>query len=357
MYLDHRVVAKIARILSKINMNVMLLDNNGHVILPEDNNREFTLPEALRSNPTQSLVYGGFTLIGTEGNQPLFLCLPGDSPDVSSCAVLCAELINMLTKVDLPHADREQSYRSILREEVEGAELESLALEHSIQLERNRCVILLHLNNVDTETALNILSNVVPENGNDIVVEIDRHTVVLIKAMEEQEDYEEMEQLGLAIESTFVNETSYPVYIGIGEPKKNLSMLSESFREARRAIDVGRVYRRENHVFVYRKLILERFLADVPLEMSQRYHAMMFNRKTTRLFNEEMLHTIEKFFENSLNLSETARQIYIHRNTLVYRLDKVQRIIGLDLRAFDDAVTFKMMMLLGKNSNDRTKWR
>jgi len=80
---------------------------------------------------------------------------------------------------------------------------------------------------------------------------------------------------------------------------------------------------------------------------------MIFNRKTARLFNDEMVHTIETFFDNSLNLSETARKLYIHRNTLVYRLEKVQRAIGLDLRNFDDAVTFKMMMLLGKNTTTR----
>ena len=97
------------------------------------------------------------------------------------------------------------------------------------------------------------------------------------------------------------------------------------------------------------------FLADISPEMSQKYNMLMFNRKTARLFNEEMLHTIEKFFENSLNLSETARQIYIHRNTLVYRLDKVQRIIGLDLRSFDDAVTFKMMLLLGKTGEHKNR--
>lgn len=357
MYLDHRNTAKIARILGKINMSVMLLDNNGQVILPEDNHREFTLPEVLRQNPTEPLVYGGFTLIGTEGNQPLFLCLPGDSPDVSSCAILCAEMINMITRVDLPHADLEQSMRCILRDEVEGAELESLALEHSIALEKNRCIILLHLANVDTEVAFNILQNVIPESGADSVVEIDRHTVVMVKSIDEASDYDEMEQLGLAIESTFINETSYPVYIGIGEPKKLLSQLSESFREARTAINVGRVYIRDKQVFVYRKLLLERFLSDISPELSQKYHQMLFNRKTARLFNEEMIHTIEKFFENSLNLSETARQIYIHRNTLVYRLDKVQHVIGLDLRSFDDAVTFKMMMLLGKTAQEKGKLR
>ena len=355
MYLDHRIIAKIARMLSRINMSVMLLDNNGQVILPEDNHREFTLPETLRLNPTEPLVYGGFTLIGTEGTQPLFLCLPGDSADVSTCAILCAEIINMLTRVDLPHADSEQSYRCILRDEVEGAELESLAMEHTIALDKNRLVLLLHLSNVDTEAALTILRSVITEESGDVVVEFDRHTVVLIKQFDDQSDYEDMQQLGWAIENTFINETGNPVYIGIGEPKKNLAQLSESFREARRAIDVGRIYRSEEHVFVYRKLLLERFLAEVPLDMRSQYNQMMFNRKTARLFNEEMIHTIEKFFENSLNLSETARQIYIHRNTLVYRLDKVQRVIGLDLRAFDDAVTFKMMMLLGKSGTERPK--
>ncbi|MDO4546733.1 MAG: helix-turn-helix domain-containing protein [Clostridia bacterium] len=355
MYLDHRIVAKLARVLARMDMSVMLLDNDGRVILPEDNKREFTLPEAIRKNPTQPLVYGGFTLIGTESESPLFLCLPGDSPDVGNCAILAAELVNIITRVDLPHADREQTYRSILREEIEGAEMEALALDQEIQLEQNRVAIIVHLGNIDTEQALDLLNNAFGENEDDCIVEMNRHTIALIKSLGDQCEYSEVEQIGLAIETTFVSETSYNVYIGIGEIKTSLDRISESFKEARRAIDVGRVYKPEAYVYVYRKLLLERFLADVPMNMKSQYNQMLFNRKTARLFNEEMLHTIEKFFENSLNLSETARQIYIHRNTLVYRLDKVQRAIGLDLRAFDDAVTFKMMLLLGKNNSDHGK--
>lgn len=357
MYLDHKIIAKISRMLSRINMNVLLLDNNGQVILPEDNKREFTLPDAIRANPNDPLVYGGFTLIGTEGSHPLFLCLPGDSVDVSNCAILCASMINMITKMDLFYVDKEQAMRSILREEIEGAELESISLEHNIPFERNRCIILCHLTDVDAETALNILCNVIVDDSPDIVVEVDRHTIVLIKTLDEQDEYEDMRQFCEAIDNTFVNETSHSIYIGIGEPKRNLALLAESYREARKAIDVGRVYKKDLHVFEFRKLLLERFLADIPRDMCSQYNALLFNRKTARLFNDEMIHTIEKFFENNLNLSETARQLYIHRNTLVYRLDKVQRIIGLDLRAFDDAVTFKMMMLLGKTANDRVKPR
>ena len=353
MYLDHRVLAKISRVLARLDMNIMLLDTNGQVILPEGNDRELTLPEVLRSNPTQPLVYGGFTLIGTEGTQPLFLCLPGDSSDVCSCARLASELVSSMTRVELPNADREQTFRSILRGEVEGTEMETMALEHEIALEQDRCVVMLHLQNVDAESALNILSAITGDNSDDAVVEMDRHTLVLVKKLDEQGDYDDIDQLGQAIENTFMSEANHQVYIGIGEMKPTLGLLSESMREARRAIDVGRIYRKEEYVFIYRKMLIERFLADVPREMGQRYNSLLFNRKTARLFNDEMIHTIEKFFENSLNLSETARQLYIHRNTLIYRLDKVQRIIGLDLRAFDDAVTFKMMMLLGKNANEK----
>ena len=143
------------------------------------------------------------------------------------------------------------------------------------------------------------------------------------------------------------------MFIGISEPHDDLISIPEAFEEARNAINVGRIYHGNRSIFVYRNLLLERFLNEVSPEMSSAYNSRIFNRKTARLFNEEMVHTIETFFDNSLNLSETARKLYIHRNTLVYRLEKVQRAIGLDLRNFDDAVTFKMMMLLGKNTGNR----
>ena len=93
---------------------------------------------------------------------------------------------------------------------------------------------------------------------------------------------------------------------------------------------------------------------ELPQDISAYYHSLLFNRKNQRLFNEEMLYTIDMFFKKDLNLSDTARQLYIHRNTLVYRLDKVQKQIGLDLRSFEDAVTFKILMELKKVGGERT---
>lgn len=352
MYLDHRIMAKISNILERIDMSALLMDSNGSVVLPEGDNRQLTLPDALKRDPTTPMVYGGVTLIGTEENQPLFICLHGDSQDVKNCALLCAELINMLTRVDLGQATREQAARLMLRGDVEGAELESLAAEHGIPPEENRLVMYLYFQDVEADEAQQILKDTI-DTEEDILCEVGRHSLALLKRMQDPAGYEEVSQLAGAIENTFLMETGKPVYIGISEPRDDLENISEAFDEARGAINIGRVYHTSGNVFLYHRLLLERFLSEISPEAGTRYSSMLFNRQTARLFNDEMIHTIETFFENSLNLSETARKLYIHRNTLVYRLEKVQRAIGLDLRLFDDAVTFKMMMLLGKNALPR----
>lgn len=352
MYLDHRITVKIARILDMIDMSALLLDNGGSVILPEGDQRMLTLPENILNNPTVPFVYGGVTLIGTDDDQPVFICLQGVSEDVKKCALLCAELINVMLKADLSQTSREQSLRLMLRGEVEGAEFESMATEHGIPMEGNRCVMYFYFQDVDIENAMQLMSNAV-DNEQDMITEVGHHAIAMLKVVDEEPNFVELEEYANALESSFLTESGTVVYIGISDPRTDLFSMPEAYVEARNAINVGRVYHPAKHVFVYRNLLLERFLNDVSPEMGASYNANIFNRKTARLFNDEMVHTIETFFDNSLNLSETARKLYIHRNTLVYRLEKVQNAIGLDLRNFDDAVTFKMMMLLGKGDSNR----
>ncbi len=352
MYLDHRVTVKIARVLNMIDLSALLLDSSGNVILPEGDMRTFTMPDEVLQNPTVPFVYGAMTLIGTAEEQPVFVCLHGDTEDVKKCAVLCAELINMMMREDMSQTSREQSLRLMLRGDVEGAEFESLAAEHDIPMQKNRCVLYFYFQDMEVEAAMQMMGDAV-DNEHDLITEVGHHSVAMLKAVDDEEDFSELEEYANAFESSFLTETGATVYIGISDPREDLGSIPEAFAEARAAINVGRVYHAGKHVFVYRNLLLERFLSDVSPELGANYNARIFNRKTARLFNDEMIHTIETFFDNSLNLSETARKLYIHRNTLVYRLEKVQHAIGLDLRNFDDAVTFKMMMLLGKGENTR----
>ncbi len=352
MYLDHRVTAKITQILEQIDMSALLMDSNGTVVLPEGDNRQLSLPDQLRRDPTTPMVYGGVTLIGTDDRQPLFICLHGDSQEVKNCAYLCAELISMLVHVDLGHATREQAVRLMLRGEVEGAELESLAAEHNIAPDKKRCVMYFYSAQTTTEDASAILEGVIdPEN--DVLTEVGRHSLALMKALDEEADFDALAELTRAVENSFLMETGQPVYIGVSQPRDDLALIAESFEEARNAINIGRVYNSTATIFFYDRLLLERFLYDLPADVSARYSGQIFQPPDGQAVQRRDAPHHRAFFENSLNLSETARKLYIHRNTLVYRLEKVQRAIGLDLRSFDDAVTFKMMMLLGKNTQSR----
>ena len=352
MYLDQRITVNIARILDMVDLSALLLDMNGNVILPEGDQRVFSMPEELLQNPTMPFVYGGVTLIGTTEEQPVFVCLHGDSEDVKKCAVLCAELINLMLREDMSQTSRDQALRMMLRGEVEGAEFESLAVEHEIPMQKSRCVLYFYFQDMEVEQAMQMMGGALTE-GEDMITEVGHHSVAMLKAVDEDADFAEVEEYANAFESSFLTETGTTVYIGISDPRAELTAMPEAFAEARSAINVGRIYHSNRQVFVYRNLLLERFLNEVSSQLGAEYNSRIFNRKTARLFNDEMIHTIETFFDNSLNLSETARKLYIHRNTLVYRLEKVQHAIGLDLRNFDDAVTFKMMMLLGKGESNR----
>ena len=350
---EKRFLNQVQQVLARLMQPLWLLDTEGNILLPEEQQGRINLPEFME--PGMPVAFEGKTFLTIGITPELVLCADSQGAATHDCIVLAGAMVQSMGRGEAPIASRYDVYRRVLREELTGAELEALAHEHQIDMEKDRCVLTFQVLQTDTDTAFTQLEELVPRANGDLLIEMDRHTVVLLKSMEQVENFDEIYQLAEAIEQMLMDETGRSCIVGIGEPKHALSDLGESYRESRRAVEVGRTFVPESHIYVYRQLVLERFLMDIPRELGSRYHSILFNRKTARLFNEEMLHTIEMFFAKDLNLSDTARQLYIHRNTLVYRLDKVQRQTGLDLRKFDDAVTFKMMLLLGKSGKDKPR--
>lgn len=245
-------------------------------------------------------------------------------------------------------------YRRALLGELTGSELAALSHEHQLPQDMKRCVMVFHIVQTDQERAYELLCDITPMQERDVLIDMDRHTVALIKDMSDVDNFDELRQFGQALQETLMGETAHQMTVGIGRTRHMIDELWESYSEAKRAIEVGRIFQPEDNIYMFSRLILERFLMELPQDLSAHYHGLLFNRKTQRLFNEEMLYTIDMFFKKDLNLSDTARQLYIHRNTLVYRLDKVQKQTGLDLRTFEDAVTFKILMELKKCGGERT---
>lgn len=287
-------------------------------------------------------------------DSPMILSCAADQPGARDVLLLAAELVSTLSESKDSHAETAfDVYRRALRGELSGSELEALCHEHQLPDDLKRCVLVFHIVQTDNDRAYDLLRDITPMQDRDVLIDMDRHSVVLLKDMSEDDTMEELTQFAQALQETLMGETAHQMTVGIGRSRHTIDELRESYAEARRAIEVGRSFKPEESIFVYSRLILERFLMELPQDISAYYHSLLFNRKNQRLFNEEMLYTIDMFFKKDLNLSDTARQLYIHRNTLVYRLDKVQKQTGLDLRSFEDAVTFKILMELKKVGNDR----
>lgn len=182
----------------------------------------------------------------------------------------------------------------------------------------------------------------------DFVTAVDEKNIIVVKELAENETYEDLNKTADVIIRLFKSDINCNIHIAYGTIVNELKEVSRSYKEARMALDVGKIFFEGQDVIAYSQLGIGRLIYQLPIPLCKMFIKEIFGGKSPDDFDEEILTTINKFFENSLNVSETSRQLYIHRNTLVYRLDKLQKSTGLDLRVFEDAITFKIALMVVK---------
>jgi carbohydrate diacid regulator len=192
-----------------------------------------------------------------------------------------------------------------------------------------------------------------PDRRNDFVLSVGDGDVVLIRQLADNTSTKELNRIASFIEETLrVNGTS-AVVVGIGTVAQHLRDLAKSYKEAQIAIEVGKVFDTEKYVINYENLGIGRLIYQLPITLCEMFLQEVFKKNPIDALDKETLFTIHKFFENNLNVSETARKLFVHRNTLVYRLEKIKKLTGLDLREFDDAITFKVALMVKKYLTSR----
>ena len=190
------------------------------------------------------------------------------------------------------------------------------------------------------------MCNLFPEELKEFVVVIDDENIAVVREVESGEDKDDLNNIGNYIMNTINAEIMENVRVGISTVVRNVKDLNKAYKEAEMAITVGKIFQDENRVLSYDKLGIGRLIYQLPVTLCRLFLKEVFKDGVIEALDSEMVVTIQKFFERNLNVSETARRLFIHRNTLVYRLDKIQRLTGLDLRTFDDAIIFKVAMLV-----------
>lgn len=185
-------------------------------------------------------------------------------------------------------------------------------------------------------------------SGKDFVTAVDENNVIIVKDLSESDNAKEIEKSAKALEACLQKEGIKDLRIAYGTVVHEIKEVSRSYKEAKMALDVGKIFFDEREIIAYSELGIGRLIYQLPIPLCKMFIREIFGGKSPDEFDEETLTTIYKFFENSLNVSETSRQLFIHRNTLVYRLDKLQKSTGLDLRVFEDAITFKIALMVVK---------
>ena len=266
----------------------------------------------------------------------------GDAEDVYMIGKMATFQIQNLLVAYKERFDKDNFIKNLL------VDIYNRAKKLHIETDVKRIVFIIETKTEKDTNALETVRTLFSSKTKDFITAVDEKNIILVKEIKPSETYEDMRKTAKVIVDMLNTEAMSSVNVAYGTIVNEIKEVSRSYKEAKLALDVGKIFYSDRKIIAYSNLGIGRLIYQLPLPLCKMFIKEIFDGKSPDEFDEETLTTINKFFENSLNVSETSRQLYIHRNTLVYRLDKLQKSTGLDLRVFEDAITFKIALMVVK---------
>ena len=341
------------KIISRVDMCVM--DTEGIVLAStfeqEEDFRDSVI--SFENSPAESQVSSGYQFFKVLDDTQLeyILIASGSSDDVYMVGKMAAFQIQTLIVAYKERFDKDNFIKNLLLDNLLLVDIYNRAKKLHIESEARRVVFILELASERENSSLELVRSLISSRPGDFVTAIDERSVIVVLELLEGEGAREMEEMARSILAALPQDRRGEAVVAYGTVVGELKEVSRSYKEARMALNVGKIFFSGNQVIAYSSLGIGRLIYQLPIPLCKMFIKEVFEGKSPDDFDEETLTTINKFFENSLNVSETSRQLYIHRNTLVYRLDKLQKQTGLDLRVFEDAITLKIALMVVKYMN------
>ncbi len=300
-------------------------------------------------SPADSQVVNGcqFFKVFDDHQLEYILLAYGDSEDVYMIGKIASFQIQNLLVAYKERFDKDNFIKNLLLDNLLLVDIYNRAKKLHIDIEVRRVVFIVETNREKDGNELEKIRGLFGGKSKDFVTAVDEKNIIVVKELSDNESYDDLRKTAEVILNLFRSDSS-GVHISYGTVVNELKEVSKSYKEARMALDVGKIFFEEQNIIAYSQLGIGRLIYQLPIPLCKMFIKEIFDGRSPDDFDEEILTTINKFFENSLNVSETSRQLYIHRNTLVYRLDKLQKSTGLDLRVFEDAITFKIALMVVK---------
>ena len=272
----------------------------------------------------------------------------GNSDEVIMVGNMAAFQIRNLLAAYKERFDKDNFFKNLLLDNLLLVDIYNRAKKLHIDTEEKRVIFIVEMPAGKEPGILEQVRAILSNASKDFVTAVDEKHVIIVKEVRANEGYSDMEKYAQHVQRILGESGVEGCHIAYGTIITDIKEVSKSYKEAQLALDVGKIFFGEKDVIAYNTLGIGRLIYQLPVPLCKMFIREIFEGKSPDGFDEETLTTINKFFENSLNVSETSRQLYIHRNTLVYRLDKIQKCTGLDLRVFEDAITFKIALMVVK---------
>ena len=268
--------------------------------------------------------------------------------DVYTIGKMAAFQIQNLLVAYKERLDKDNFIKNLLLDNLLLVDIYSRSKRLHIQTDMPRAVLVVESMGGRDTNVLDLARTYFNGSSKDFVTEVDENNVIVVKELSDGDAMKEMEKASRLLWNYLKKEGIRDIRIAYGTVVQEIKEVSRSYKEAKMALDVGKIFFQDREIIAYSELGIGRLIYQLPIPLCKMFIREIFGGKSPDEFDEETLGTIYKFFENSLNVSETSRQLFIHRNTLVYRLDKLQKSTGLDLRVFEDAITFKIALMVVK---------
>ena len=332
------------------HLEICVMDAEGREITstaPFFEEAAHAIPDFVAS-PADSQSAGPFQFFKVLESQQLeyVLVICGDTDSSLLVGRMAAFQLRGLIAAFKERYDKDSFMKNLLLDNLLLVDIYGRAKKLRIAPDARRVVMIIENSAGRDRNVLELLQGMVGTGSPDFVTAVDENNVVIVKELAEGGSEKEIEKAALGIEEQLHKIGITDIRIAYGTIVEEIKEVSRSFKEAKMALDVSRIFFEERTVIAYNELGIGRLIYQLPIPLCKMFIREIFKGKSPDDFDQETLATINKFFENSLNVSETSRQLFIHRNTLVYRLDKLQKSTGLDLRVFEDAITFKIALMV-----------
>ena len=330
-------------------MDIAVLDTEGRVLATTFKGVEESSPAVaiFASSKVDNQAIAGYQLFKVYDEYQLeyIIAVKGETDEALMIGrIACFEISNLMVAYK-ERFDKDNFIKNLLLDNLLLVDIYNRAKKLHIDNEVKRVVYLVETKGKDGNE-MEILRGLFGAKSKDFVTAVDEKNVIVVKDVSNNDSIENLNKIAEAMADALGSNNN--ARIAFGTIVNELKEVSKSYKEARMALDVGRIFFEDERVVAYASLGIGRLIYQLPIPLCKMFIKEIFGGFSADEFDEETLATINKFFENSLNVSETSRQLYIHRNTLVYRLDKLLKITGLDLRVFEDAITFKIALMVVK---------